>query len=172
MNSAIVEKKKQHVQEVAERIKNSVSCVIVDPRGLTVQESTELRKQLRAEGVELKVIKNNISSRATVEAGYEGLSELFVGPSAIAFSEEDAVAPARVLYDFSKEHEKLQLKGGFIENKIVSLEQLAEVASLPNRDGMLSMLLSVLQAPMRNLAYALSQVAEQGNEEETTETNE
>lgn len=171
MNSAIIEVKKQQVQQVAEKIKGSVSCVIVDPRGLTVQESTELRRQLRAEGVELKVIKNNISSRATIEAGYEGLSELFQGPSAIAFSENDAVAPARVLYDFSKDHENLQLKGGFIENKIVSLEQLAEVAKLPNRDGMLSMLLSVLQAPMRNLAYALSQVAEKDNDE-TTENNE
>lgn len=169
MNSAILEAKKQHVQEVAERIKNSVSCVVVNPRGLTVQEATELRKQLRAEGVEMKVIKNNISARAASDAGYEQLSELFVGPSAIAFSEEDAVAPARILYEFSTKHNKLELKGGFIENRVVSLEQLAEVAKLPNRDGMLSMLLSVLQAPLRNFAYAVKQIAEKDNEPEVNE---
>jgi large subunit ribosomal protein L10 len=169
MNSAIIEAKKQHVNEIAEKFKNSVSCVVVDPRGLTVQQSTELRKQLRAEGVELKVIKNNISARVASEAGYGELSELFVGPSAIAFSETDAVAPAKVIYEFSSKNEKLELKGGFVEKRIVSVDQLAEVAKLPNKDGMLSMLLSVLQAPMRNLAYAVSQIAEKDNQTEVSE---
>ena len=169
MNSAILDNKKQEVNLVAEKFQNSVSCVIVDPRGLTVQESTELRKQLRAEGVEFKVIKNNISARAASKAGYEELSKLFVGPSAIAFSENDAVAPARIIYEFGSKSKKLELKGGFIEKKVVSREQLAEVAKLPNRDGMLSMLLSVLQAPMRNLAYAIKQIAEKDNPTEVTE---
>ncbi len=169
MNSAILETKKQQVTELAERIKNSVSCVVVDARGLTVKESTELRKQLRAEGVDLQVYKNNISARAAREAGYNKLSEIFVGPSAIAFSVNDAVAPARIIYDFSSKHEKLELKGGFIERKIVTVQQLAEVAKLPNKDGMLSMLLSVLQAPMRNLAYAIKQIAEKDNAVQVSE---
>ncbi|QVK18035.1 50S ribosomal protein L10 [Mycoplasmatota bacterium] len=169
MNSAILEAKKQQVNELAEKFKNSVSCVVVDPRGLTVQQSTELRKQLRNEGVELKVIKNNISARAASEAGYEEMSKLFVGPSAIAFSENDAVAPAKIIYEFSSKNESLQLKGGFIEKRNVSIEQLAEVAKLPNKDGMLSMLLSVLQAPMRNLAYAVKQIAEKDNQTEVSE---
>ncbi len=169
MNVAILEQKKQQVQEVAEKLKNSVSCVVIDPRGLTVHESTELRKQLHAEGIELKVIKNNISARAAKEAGYEELSDLFVGPSAIAFSPNDAVAPARIVFEFMKKHEKLQVKGGFIEKKVVSFDKLAEVAKLPNRDGMLSMLLSVLQAPLRNLAYAIKQIAEKDSSAEATE---
>ncbi len=169
MNTAILEAKKQHVKEVTEKFNKSVSCIVVDPRGLSVKESTELRKQLRAEGVELKVIKNNISARAISDAGYGELSELFTGPSAIAFSEGDAVAPARIMYDFSLKFPNLQLKGGFVEKRIVSLEQLAEVAKLPNKEGMLSMLLSVLQAPLRNFAYAVKQIAEKDNETETNE---
>lgn len=166
MNPKILERKKQEVDLVAEKFQNAVSCVIVDPQGLTVQESTALRKQLRSEGIEFKVIRNNISARAANKAGYEELSKLFVGPSAIAFSENDAVAPARIIYEFGSKAKKLNLKGGFIEKRIVSVEQLAEVAKLPNRDGMLSMLLSALQAPMRNLAYALKQVAEKNEANE------
>jgi|SRR5690554_1040575 len=169
MNSAVLESKKQEVNNVAEKFQNSVSCVVVNPRGLTVQEATDLRKQLRAEGVELKVIKNNISARAASKAGYDKLSELFVGPSAVAFSESDAVAPAKIIYEFGSKHKNLKLKGGFIEKRIVSIEQLAEVAKLPNRDGMLSMLLSVLQAPMRNLAYAIKQIGEKDNPTEANE---
>lgn len=160
MNSAIIENKKQQVNEVTEKFKNSISCVVVNPQGLTVKESTELRKKLRAEGVEFRVIKNNISARAAQNAGYGELSELFDGPSAVAFSQDDAVAPARIIHEFGSKINKLELKGGFIEKRIVSVEQLAEVAKLPNKNGMLSMLLSVLQAPLCNLAYAIKQIAE------------
>jgi len=115
------------------------------------------------------VIKNNISARAASDAGYGELSELFVGPSAIAFSKNDAVAPAKIIYEFGSKHKNLQFKGGFIEKRIVSIDQLAEVAKLPNKNGMLSMLLSVLQAPIRNFAYAVSQIAEKDNTIEVTE---
>lgn len=164
MSTAAIERKKQQVDEVAQQFANSVSAVVVDYRGLTVQESTELRKSLRNEGVELKVIKNNILRRAAEKAGFEGLADVFTGPSAVAFSENDAVAPARVLYNFAKEHSELELKGGFIERKVVDIDTLSEVAKLPNRDGMLSMLLSVLQAPIRNFAYAVKQIGEKNAE--------
>lgn len=164
MNSANVEVKKQEVAEVAQRFQESVSAVVVDYRGLTVLEATELRKKLRAEGMELKVIKNNILRRAASEAGYEDLVQVFSGPSAIAFSKDDAVAPARIVYEFAKNHEKLELKGGYVENKVVAVDKLAEVAKLPNREGMLSMLLSVLQAPLRNFAYAVKAIGEKSAE--------
>lgn len=165
--SSAIEIKKQEVTEVTKRFQDSISCVVVDYRGLTVKQVTELRKQLRAEGAELKVIKNNISRRAAEEAGYKGLADVFEGPSAVVFSGTDAVAPARIIYDFAKKNEKLEFKGGFVERKEVSIEQLQEVAQLPNRDGMLSMLLSVLQAPVRNLAYAIKQISEKDNAEVT-----
>lgn len=168
MNSAVIQAKTQEVNEISQKFKDSVSCVVVDYRGLTVKEVTDLRKQLHTEGIELKVIKNNISSRAAKDAGFDKLSDVFAGPSAIAFSKTDAVAPARIVYDFAKKCERLQLKGGYIERKVVSVDQLAEVAKLPNRDGMLSMLLSVLQAPIRNFAYAVKSIAEK----EANPTNE
>lgn len=95
------------------------------------------------------------------EAGFEGLGEAFVGPTAVAFSKEDVVAPARVLYNFAKEHQALELKAGLIEGSVASLEQVMELAKLPNREGLLSMLLSVLQAPMRNMACVVKAVSEQ-----------
>jgi large subunit ribosomal protein L10 len=164
MSSAIIEVKKQEVNEATKRFQDSVSCVVVDYRGLTVKEVTELRNKLRAEGAELKVLKNNISRRAATEAGYEKLADVFTGPSAVVFSENDAVAPARIVYEFAKTHEKLELKGGYVERKLVNVEQLAEVAKLPNREGMLSMLLSVLQAPVRNFAYAVKAISEKDAE--------
>jgi len=160
MNTAAIERKKQQVEEYAEKFANAVSAVVVDYRGLSVQETTELRRALRAEGVEFKVVKNNILRRAAEKAGYNSLVDIFSGPTAIAFSNDDAVAPARILHNFAKDHEELELKGGFIERKVVDLETLSEVAKLPNREGMLSMLLSVLQAPIRNFAYAVKQISE------------
>lgn len=161
MSSATIQFKKQQVTEISEKFRNATTAVVVDYRGLSVLEATELRKQLFQEGIEMKVIKNNISRRAVVEAGFGELENLFVGPNAIAFSNDDVVAPARILYNFSKEHEALELKGGIIEGKSATLEEVVEVAKLPNRDGMLSMVLSVLQAPIRNFAYAVKAIGEQ-----------
>ena len=159
MNTVAIEAKSQLVSEYSAKFKEASSLVVVDYRGLTVDEVTNLRKSLRNEGVEFKVLKNNISRRAIADAGYEGLQDVFVGPTAVAYSNDDVVAPARILHGFAKEHSALELKAGFIEGEIATLEQVMELATLPSRDGLLSMLLSVLQAPMRNMAYALSLVA-------------
>jgi large subunit ribosomal protein L10 len=161
MSATAIEIKSQLVAEYAAQFKESSSLVVVDYRGLTVGQVTELRKSLRAEGVEFKVLKNNISRRAVAEAGFTGIEDAFVGPTAVAYSKEDVVAPARILYNFSLEHKALELKAGLVEGSAASLEQVIELAKLPNRDGMLSMLLSVLQAPMRNIALAVKAVAEQ-----------
>ncbi|MDN6829032.1 MAG: 50S ribosomal protein L10, partial [Enterococcus sp.] len=125
---------------------------------------TELRKQLRDANVEMKVIKNSILVRAAEKAGLNGLEEVFSGPTAVAFSNEDVVAPAKIIDEFAKTAEKLEIKGGIIEGKVASIEEITALAKLPNRDGLLSMLLSVLQAPVRNVAYAVKAVAEKEEE--------
>ncbi|KRM00243.1 50S ribosomal protein L10 [Liquorilactobacillus satsumensis DSM 16230 = JCM 12392] len=160
MNKEIVAKKAAAVDEVLEKFNSAVSCVVVDYRGVTVEEVTALRKELRDAGVELRVIKNTYLKRAADKAGYEGLDDTFAGPTAVAFSTEDVVAPARILAKFAKDIDSLKIKGGMIEGKVASLEEITALSKLPNREGLLSMLLSVLQAPVRNVAYAVKAVAD------------
>jgi large subunit ribosomal protein L10 len=160
MSEATIAKKAAIVEEVSAKFKEAASVVVVDYRGLTVDEVTRLRKQLREAGVEMKVIKNSILSRAAEAAGLEGMGEVFTGPTAVAFSNEDVVAPAKIINDFAKDAKALEIKGGIIEGKVSSLEEVIALAKLPNREGLLSMLLSVLQAPVRNVAYAINAVAE------------
>lgn len=164
MSEAIIAKKAEIVAGITEQFQNAESAVVVNYRGLTVAQVTELRAELRAAGVKMEVIKNTYLRRAADAAGYEGLDEVFTGPTAIAFGSEDVTAPARIMKKFAKQFDALEIKGGFIQGKIASLEQLDELAGLPDRDGMLSMLLSVLQAPVRNVAYAVKAVAEKGEE--------
>ncbi|MBF0714903.1 50S ribosomal protein L10 [Gemelliphila palaticanis] len=164
--SKAIEKKQELVNQIAEEIKASSSIVIADYRGLNVAEVTELRNNMRNEGLTFKVYKNSLVRRAMEQAGIEGLDEVLTGPNAIAFSIEDVVAPARVLNDFAKTHENLELKAGVIEGKVASLEEVKAIATLPNKEGLLSMLLSVLTAPMRNTALAVKAVAEQKAEQE------
>lgn len=164
--SKIIDAKKQVVQEITEKFQSSQSSVLVNYRGLDVAEVTELRKQLRAEGVEFKVYKNTMTRRAAEQAELGELSDTLVGPTAIAFSKDDVIAPAKVLGKFAKTHNALEIKGGVIEGKVATLEQLSELAELPNYDGLVSMLLSVLQAPIRNLAYATKAIAEQKEEQQ------
>lgn len=166
MSTAAIEIKRQQVAELTEQFRDASSIVVVDYRGLTVSESTELRRSLLAEGLELKVIKNNILKRAAKEAGYEGMDNIFVGPSAVAIGKEDVVAPARIIYDFAKSHEALEFKGGVIEGQVSDKETVVQIAKLPSKDGLLSMLLNVLQAPVRNFALAVKAVAEKDQEQE------
>lgn len=160
MSTTAIARKAEEVEIVAEKFKAAKSVVVVDYRGLTVSEVTELRSQLRAEGIEMKVIKNSILARAAVAAGLEGMDEVFVGPTAVAISNDDVVAPARIMNDFAAKAAALEIKGGVIEGNVSSVDEIIELAKLPNREGMLSMLLSVLQAPVRNVAYAINAVAE------------
>ena len=160
MSEAIIAKKAEQVDAVAEKMKAAASIVVVDSCGLTVEQDTVLRRTLRENGVEFKVIKNSILTRAAEKAGLDEMKDLFVGPSAVAFSNEDVIAPAKVLSDFAKDAEALEIKGGAIEGAVSSKEEIAALASLPNREGLLSMLLSVLQAPVRNVALAVKAVAD------------
>ena len=161
MSEAIIAKKAQQVSEVAEQFKNATSVVVVDYLGITVEQATNLRTELRNAGVQFAVVKNSILSRAAKEAGLEGMEDIFKGPSAVAFSNDDLIAPAKILADFAKKVEALEIKAGVIEGKVSSKEEIEALAKLPNREGLLSMLLSVLQAPVRNTALAFKAVADQ-----------
>ena len=161
MNSKNIDIKKQEVEEIKSKIEDSAATVIVQYSGITVEEITELREKLKEENVDFKVLKNNISARAFEMANFAELKDEFKGPTAVAFSKEDVTAAARILNDFSKENKNLILKSGTLEGKISSNEEIIQLAQLPNKEGMLSMFLSVLQAPIRGLAQVTSQVAEQ-----------
>lgn len=163
--STVIEKKQQLVDEITEKFTTSVSTVVVDYRGLTVAQVTELRKQLRDAGIEFKVYKNTMTRRAAEAAELSGLNDALTGPNAIAFSKDDVVAPAKILNDFAKNNEALEIKAGVIEGNVATVEEIKALADLPSREGLLSMLLSVLQAPIRNLALATKAVAEQKEEQ-------
>ncbi|CAM3241669.1 50S ribosomal protein L10 [Filibacter tadaridae] len=163
--SKVLEAKQAVVGEITDKLKSAASVVVVDYRGLDVSQVTELRKQLRDAGVDFKVYKNSMSRRAAENAGLEGLNEHLTGPNAIAFSNEDVVAPAKILNDFAKKNDKLEIKAGVIEGNLATDADVKALAELPSRDGLLSMLLSVLQAPMRNFALVTKAVAEQKEEQ-------
>jgi large subunit ribosomal protein L10 len=159
-NTKVIQAKQDAVDVVTAKLQNSLTTVVADYRGLNVAQVTELRKQLREAGVEFQVLKNTLLRRATAAAGLTELDEVLTGPTAIAFSTTDVVAPARILNDFAKKNDALKLKGGVVEGRVIDAVQLKALAELPSRDGLLSMLLSVLQAPMRNFALAVKAVAE------------
>ncbi|MCH1626094.1 50S ribosomal protein L10 [Fredinandcohnia quinoae] len=163
--SSAVEQKKLIVTEIADKLRESKSTIVVDYRGLNVGEVTELRKQLRDAGIDFKVYKNSMTRRAAELVELAGLNESLTGPNAIAFSNEDVVAPAKILNDFAKKHNALEIKAGVIEGNVATVEEVKALAELPSREGLLSMLLSVLQAPIRNLALATKAVADQKEEQ-------
>ena len=155
-----MENKKSVVLEIQNKLSNSGSSVVAEYRGLSVAEVTELRRLLRAEGVDMKVYKNTLAARAAEAAGLGELHDILTGPNALVFG-PDETAASRVLSQFAKKHKALILKGGVVEGRVVGPETIGELASLPNREGMLSMLLSVLQAPVSGFARAINAVKEQ-----------
>ena len=159
MNQAVLSNKQAVVEEITKKIKDSQSTLVCEYRGLTVAEVTELRRGLREEGVDFKVYKNTMVERACDDCGFEDLKDALNGPNAFAFS-EDATAPARVLAKFAKKHKALVLKKGIVEGKVVDEATIKELSLLPNRDGMLSMLLSCLQSPVSSFARVVKAVAD------------
>ena len=159
MNQNVLEQKQNVVSEIQGKFANSGSTVVAEYRGLTVAEVTELRRTLRAEGVEMKVYKNTLASRAAEAAGYSDLQQYLTGPNALAFG-EDETTPARIMAQFAKKHKALVLKAGIVEGKVVDENTIKELSNLPNREGMLSMLLSVLNAPISSFARAVNALSE------------
>ncbi len=165
MNELTLQRKVDEVNALTAKINDSASIVVVDYLGLTVEQVTTLRRNLLAEGCEMKVIKNNIVRRAAVEAGQEDLVDSLKGPNAIAFSKEDSVAAARVLYDFAKENDKLDLKVGVIDGNYVGNDELLVYATLPSREQLLTMLAAGMMGTVKDLAIAMHLYTEEDGEE-------
>ena len=159
---AKVELKQPVVQAIADDIKGATSVVLVDYRGLTVAQDTEMRKQLREAGVIYKVCKNTMMKRAFEGTEFAALDEHLEGPSAIAISKDDATAPARILCKFAKDAKALELKAGVVEGTVYDVAALTELAQIPSREVLLSRLLGSMQSPIANLARVLNQIAEKG----------
>lgn len=159
---AKVELKKPIVEEIAASIKDAQSVVLVDYRGLTVEQDTELRKQLREAGITYKVYKNTMMNFAFKGTDFEALTSYLEGPSAIAISTEDATAPARVICKFAKTADALEVKGGMVEGIAYDAKGIMEIAKIPSREELLSKLLGSIQSPITNFARVMNQLAEKG----------
>ena len=153
---AKVELKKPVVEEISEKLKSAQTVVLVDHRGLTVEEDTKLRKQLREAGVSYKVYKNTMMNFAFKGTDFEELTKYLEGPSAMAVSESDATAPARVLCKFAKTAPKLEIKGGVIDGVLYDAKGIGQIADIPSREELLSRLLGSMKSPISN------QIAEKG----------
>lgn len=166
MSKAAIAAKEKYVDAFSAELKAAKSLLVVDYLGLTVDEVTSLRKELRESDVKMKVVKNTYLKRAAEKAGIEGLDETFSGPSAVVYADnaDDITEPARIVSKYAKDIEALSIKGGLLEGKVTSEEEIKQIASIPGREGLLSMLVSVLQAPVRNVAYAVKAVAESKGE--------
>lgn len=157
---AKVELKKPIVEEIAGLLDGAKAAVVVDYRGLTVEEDTRLRKSLREAGVVYKVYKNTMINFAIKGTEFENLSAHLEGPTAIAISKEDATAPARILYNFSKEAEALELKGGVVDGTYYDENGIKVIATIPSREELLSKFLGSIQSPVTNFARVIKQIAE------------
>ena len=161
-NAKVLEQKQIVIDEIKEKFSNAKSIVLFDPRGLNVTEVNELRRKLRESGSDYKVYKNTLTKRAIVGTDFK-LDEFLEGPTAISFS-ADELAPVKVIYDFSKDHEALQLKAGVVEGKVASLNELKSYAAIPSREGLLTMLAGGMIATIRDLSISLDLYSKQKEE--------
>ena len=155
---AKVELKQPIVQEISEHIKDAQSVVVVNYRGLTVAEDTELRKQMREAGVVYKVYKNTLVNFAIKGTEFESLSETLEGPNALAISTTDATAPARILAKIAKTAPALEIKGGLLEGEYLDQAGVIALGELPPKEVLLAQVASCFQAPIQRLAYVLEEV--------------
>lgn len=161
----VLNQKKQIVADLAETLKNAQSGVLFDYRGLTVEEDTKLRNDLRAAGVNYHVVKNTLTRLAAKEVGLEGLDDILHGPTALATSTDDVLAPARVLAKFAKENaEVVSIKSGFMDGKVITVDEVKVYAEIPSKEVLISKMLGSLQAPISKLARTLDAIAQKGAE--------
>ena len=152
-NAKILEQKQVVIDEIKEKFANAKSIVLFDPRGLKVSEVTELRRNLRESGSDYKVYKNTLAKRAIADSGLE-LDSYLEGPTAISFS-SDELAPVKIISEFAKKHEALELKAGVVEGKVANVEELNSYAAIPSREGLLTMLAGGLIGTVRELSICL-----------------
>lgn len=167
-SNAVLEAKKAKVEKLTEIIKNSVSGVLVDYKGITVEEDTKLRKELREAGVNYFVEKNTMLLRAFKECGIEGFEEALNGTTALAVSSDDQTAPARILGKFAEKagDDKFNLKAGFVEGEVYDQAGVVALSKIPSKDTLLAQLVGSLQGPLQKLAATLNAVADKKKEEE------
>ncbi|MGI5950051.1 50S ribosomal protein L10 [Peptoniphilus sp.] len=156
MKEEKLQSKQALVDEIKENIQGAQSIVLVNYRGLNVEEVTELRAKYREANVNYKVYKNTMMRRAFEELGYEGLDEVFKGPSAIAFGMEDPASAAKISAEFAEDHEALEIKSGMVDGKVLSLEEIDALAKLPSKEVLLAQVLGGLNAPIQGLANVLN----------------
>ena len=161
---AKVELKQPIVEEISELLNGAATAVVVDYRGLTVAEDTELRKQLREAGVVYKVYKNTLVKRVVAGTEFEPIADTLEGTNAIAFCKTDATAPARILANFAKTADALELKCGVVEGTFYDAAGIATIATIPSREELLSKLLGSMQSPITNFARVIKQIAEKNEE--------
>ncbi len=158
-NQKILDQKQQIINEIADNVKNSSSAIWVDYRGLTVEQVTELRRKLREVGADIKVYKNTLTKRA-LDTLSISLDDYLNGPNAIAFG-EDAIAPIKVLANFAKENEALELRVGIVDGKITEIDELNKLATIPSREGLLTMLAGGMIGIAKDLSICLHLYGEQ-----------
>jgi ribosomal protein L10 len=165
-NERTIQAKKEIVDQLKAKLDSAVTCVVVDYKGISVEDDTKLRKQLREAGVDYFVAKNTMLRLAAKEAGYEGLNEYFEGTTAVAISDTDPVSAAKILNDYAEDAKaNFSLKAGMVEGKIFDKAGIEAIAKLPSKDQLLAQLCSVLNGNIRGLAVALNAIAEKGEQE-------
>ncbi len=157
----ILQQKQQMVADLSEKLKTAAAGVFVDYCGLTVEEDTNLRNKMREAGIEYTVVKNTLTKRAANEAGYTEFDEILNGPTALALSFDDVVAPARVIAEFAKDHDVFEIKAGFMDGRAMSLEEVTALSKIPSKDTLYAMLAGGLNATISGLARAIDAVREQ-----------
>ena len=157
----ILNQKKEEVKKLAEEMKESKLILLTDYRGINVADDTVLRKDLRNANATYTIIKNNITRRALAECGIEGLEEKLEGPTAVVMSKEDYLEPSKVIYKYSKDNDFYKIKGGVIDGKVMTAEEIITLAKLPSRETLLSMLAGALLGNISKVAVALNEVKKQ-----------
>mgnify|MGYP000982996436 CR=1 FL=1 len=180
MKEKVLEEKKQVVEEIKEKVNKAQGVVLVDYRGLNVEELTELRRNYRKAGVDYKVYKNTMMRFAFKDAGLEEFNQHLTGPNAVAFGFEDPIQAAKITEEFAKNHDKLEIKAGIVDGKIIGIEEVKNLASLPSKEILIAQALgglnapitgfaNVLQGTIRKLVYALNAVKEKQEAQEAQE---
>ena len=152
--------KEAKVAEIKEKMEKAQAVVLTNYQGLTVEQDTELRKNLREAGIEYRVYKNTLVTLAAKELGHEGILEYLEGPVSIAFGYEDATAPARVLNNFAKDHKALELKAGIVDGIVYDQDMIKKIADIPSKEVLIAKLLGSIKSPLSNLAYLLNAIKE------------
>ncbi len=159
-SNKILEQKQKLVSELAEQIKNSVSGVVVNYQGITVEDDTKMRKTLREAGVSYKVVKNSLTGRACDEVGYSDMKQYLTGMTAIAISENDAVAPAKILKEYAGKIESFSILAGYLDGAVIDTKTVEALADIPSREVLIAKFLGSIKSPVYGLAYALKAVAD------------